>query len=251
MIAGLALAVSTLAIPVADAAFTGQTSNAGNSIAAAAKFHPEGLAHYWPLDGTAIDGTGTADGTINGATTIIGDVGDALSFDEVDDYVVFPDIAYGPDFTLTFAFKIDDNDGPLFMYAYSHGDVNSAHSVNVFFSEARHGTDPNVVRTVVRDGDDTLDNVALQADISSLIGDGQWHTYALVVDSSAGLTVFVDGAAVATDPTRGTGGIDPAGPVSLGAQESLHPNRFFGGGLDELQIYDRVLTPAELAALAA
>ena len=68
-----------------------------------------------------------------------------------------PDISYGTEFSISFDFKLDDNSGSLFQYLYSHGDVNAFNSVNVFLNEASHGTDPNVLRTVIRDGDDTLD----------------------------------------------------------------------------------------------
>ena len=88
-----------------------------------------GAQHYWDLDGNATDSIGTATGVVNGTTTVAGNVGDALSFNEVDDHVEIPDVTYAAEFTISFDFKIDDNSGALFQYLYSHGDVNSTNSI--------------------------------------------------------------------------------------------------------------------------
>ena len=207
-----------------------------------------GLSHYWSLDGTLSDSVGSSNGTLFGTTTVAGEFGSALGFNETSDYGQIPDVDYGSEFSITFDFKLDDNSGSLFQYLYSHGDINTTDSVNVFVSEASHGTDPNVLRTVIRDGDDTLDNAALQVDISALIGDGQWHTYSVTVDAS-GISVFIDGVLVASDATRGTDGVNPAGDLLLGARYDLNADRYYGGSLDSLQIFDRALTTSEVSSL--
>ena len=209
------------------------------------------LAHYWGLEGDGLDAVGSSNGTLTGTTTVAGDFGSALSFDEVDDRVVVPDFSYGADWSLSFEFKADDNTGTAFQYMYSHGDVDGPNSINVWLNESSHGTDPNVLRTVVRDGDDTLDNFALDTNIAPLIGDGLWHTYTVTADSTVGLTVYVDGVQVASDATRGTGTVDPSGSAYFGARQDLDIDRFYGGSLDTVQVYDRVLSSGEIADLAA
>ena len=179
---------------------------------------------------------------------VVGHMGDALSFDEVNDYVDIPDAAYAADFSLAFEFKIDENTGTLFEYIYIHGNINSTNSVNVFVVESSHAT-PNLLRTVARDANDTVDNLALDTNIASLIGDGQWHTYVLTADDFLGLTVFIDGVAVATDPTRGTDGFDPLGSIYLGTRDDFNVDRYYGGSVDSLQIYSRALTSPEVTAL--
>ncbi|MCM8881758.1 MAG: tandem-95 repeat protein [Candidatus Thiodiazotropha sp.] len=199
-------------------------------------------AHHWKLDGDAVDSVGSADGTITDATTVTGLDGDALRFDESGDYVTIPDVTMNNDFTVTFQFKVDDNTGSLFQYIYSHGDINTTNSLNIFINEASHGTDPNVLRTVIRDADDTLDNFALEFDISSIIGDDEWHTYTLTVEAGVGSTVYLDGVVKNTD-TRGGGSFNPSGNVYLGARYDLDPDRMFGGDLDDVKIYDHVYPP--------
>ena len=208
-----------------------------------------GLQNYWGLDGDATDSVGGEHGTVYGADTVPGDLGNGLSFNETTDYALLPDVTYNSEFTVSFAFKIDEINGSLFQYLYSHGDINATNSVNIFLNEDAHGTDPNVLRTVVRDGDDTLDNSALQIDISSLVGDGQFHTYTLTVGVN-GLEVFIDGASAATDATRGTGGVNPTGGVYLGARQDLNADRRFGGELDSVQIYDNALAATQVADLS-
>ena len=209
-----------------------------------------GLQNYWGLDGDAVDAIGGADGTLNGTTTVAGDVGSALSFNETTDYALLPDVTYASEFSITFDFKIDDNTGSLFQYIYSHGDINSTNSINIFLNEATHGTDPNMLRTVVRDADDTLDNTALETNIASLIGDSQWHTYTLTAGVN-GLEVYIDGVSVATDATRGTDAIDPATGLYLGARQDLDANRRYGGALDSIQIYDNALSAAQVSDLSS
>ncbi|MEL0587155.1 MAG: tandem-95 repeat protein [Candidatus Thiodiazotropha sp. (ex. Lucinoma kazani)] len=199
-------------------------------------------AHHWKLDGDAVDSVGSADGAITDATTVTGQDGDALRFDESGDYVTIPDVTMNNDFTVTFQFKVDDNTGSLFQYIYSHGDINTTNSLNIFINEASHGTDPNVLRTVIRDADDTLDNLALEFDISSIIGDGEWHTYTLTVEAGVGSTVYLDGVVKNTD-TRGGGSFNPSGNVYLGARYDLDVDRMFGGDLDDVKIYDHVHPP--------
>ncbi|MEW8118199.1 MAG: Ig-like domain-containing protein [Candidatus Thiodiazotropha sp.] len=204
--------------------------------------HTDDPVHHWTLDGNAADSIGSADGTVTGTTTVTGQNGDALRFDEVGDYVTIPDVTMSNDFTVTFQFKVDDNTGSLFQYIYSHGDINTTNSLNIFINEATHGSDPNVLRTVIRDADDTLENTALEFDISSIIGDGEWHTYTLTVETGVGSTVYLDGVQKNAD-TRGGGSFNPSGNVYLGARYDLDANRMFGGDLDEVKIYDHVYLP--------
>ncbi len=210
------------------------------------------MAHYWGLAGDAVDGVGSADGTLTGPTTVAGRFGQALDFDEIDaDHVEIPDFAYAADFTISFDFKVGPMPGSFFQYIYSHGDINGTNSVNVFLLEEGHGTDPSTLRTVVRDGDDTLSNVALEIDVAPLVDDGAWHTYTATVSSVDGIIVYLDGVQRAADATRGTGGVDPGGSAYLGARHDLNADRHYDNLLDSVQVYERALTPSEVSDLSA
>ncbi|KIC19549.1 LamG-like jellyroll fold domain-containing protein [Leisingera sp. ANG-DT] len=203
-----------------------------------------GLTNLFHLDGGAGGSAGGNNGTVYGASTVAGKDGGALSFDETDDYVAIPDVEMNDTFTITFQFKADDNDGSLFQHLYSHGDINGTNSINVFMTENGHGTDPNMMRTVIRDEIDTLSNTDLEFDISGIIGDGQCHTYTLTVDFS-GSKVYLDGVEQ-NSSTAGGDPINPTGDVILGSRSGFNADRYYGGEMDTLQIYDRALTQSEV-----
>jgi len=214
-----------------------------------------GLIAHWKLDDgagtTALDSEGGHDGTlVNGPLWVTGHSGGALEFDESNDYVQVGDFVFGNDFTLSFAFKVDDNTGSLFQYLYSHGDINNANSLNIFLNENTHGTDPNMLRTVIRDSNDTLSNTALEFDVSSIVGDGNWHTYTLTVSSGTGAIVYLDGVPQNSD-TRGGDAFDPSTNLYLGARQDLNIDRMYGGLMDDVRIYDYALSASEVSALSA
>jgi Cadherin-like domain/Cadherin-like/Concanavalin A-like lectin/glucanases superfamily/Bacterial Ig domain len=229
------------------------TSNAGYAGADSFKYLATdsniGLTHYWKLDGNATDSVGTGNGTIiSGPTTVAGYYGDALSFNEVDNYVLIPDFAMNNEFSVSFNFKIDDNSGSSFQYIYSHGDINGSNSLNVFLAEAGNAN-ANTMRTVLRDSNDTLDNFTLDFDASAIIGDGQWHTYTVTASVAGGVNVYLDGTLRQSDSTRGGGSFNPATGLYLGARQDLDPNRYFGGNLDSVAVYNRQLSGSEVSNL--
>jgi len=76
-----------------------------------------------------------------------------------------------------------------------------------------------------------------------------WNHYALIVDAGASLTsLYVNGALAASVPYAIV--TNPGGtPTRLGAQFAPF-GEFFNGALDDVRIYDGVLTASEVAALA-
>ena len=84
----------------------------------------------------------------------------------------------------------------------------------------------------------------------SVITDGQWHHVGLVYDY-IGLCryLYVDGAMVAQDDSF-VGGGGSEGGLYIGAGESLVPSSFFSGLIDDVRIYNNVLTADEIEALA-
>jgi hypothetical protein len=77
--------------------------------------------------------------------------------------------------------------------------------------------------------------------------DGQWHHIGLIWDGSH-RTLYVDGVAVAED-------IQPGLESSLiglyiGVGKDYAPNTFFSGLIDDVRIYDKALSPEQIAALA-
>ncbi len=90
---------------------------------------------------------------------------------------------------------------------------------------------------------------------ATLIDDGEWHHVALSVAQGANLRapqnqLFVDGQR----DTFLTGGSDNVYNITADANVSIgqrasHGDRFFTGSIDEVRIYDRALSAAEVAGL--
>jgi len=95
-------------------------------------------------------------------------------------------------------------------------------------------------------------------DNTGRVDDGQWHHVAGVFDNGT-LTIYIDG--IAKEPysggaTFGRGRNIRYGYLGVGSEstsfdaEPRTPASFFDGDLDEVYIYHRALTPAEIAYLA-
>ena len=84
----------------------------------------------------------------------------------------------------------------------------------------------------------------------SVITDGQWHHIGLVYDFD-GLYryLYVDGVEVAKD-TDVVGGVDSNGGMYFGAGKTLDAGSLFSGLIDDVRIYDEVLSAEEVAELA-
>lgn len=205
----------------------------------------EGTTHYWSLAGNAVDSVGTSHGTVSGATAIAGSYGTGLLFDESNNDVRIPDFSYSNEFTVSFDFRIDENSGTAFQYLYSHGAVQTAHSLNVFIGETGAASGyANQLATSFRDSNDTDSPTALNFSIASIVGDGQWHTYTLTV--SAGTTrVYLDGVQKATR-LQGGDTFNPVGDLYLGARQDLSSSNFYGGDLDSVRVFNRSLSAAEV-----
>jgi Concanavalin A-like lectin/glucanases superfamily len=79
--------------------------------------------------------------------------------------------------------------------------------------------------------------------------DGNWHLVAVTVTRNSTGTFYWDGNSIGTfNPTGHTGSLNSPGvPLMIGTQESFQGGgEFFNGGLDELQIFSRALTSAEV-----
>jgi len=87
---------------------------------------------------------------------------------------------------------------------------------------------------------------------STQITDGQWHHVGLVWDLFGTRILYVDGIEVAKDTMQeGTFGFGEDGGIHIGFQASiLHRPGYWSGLIDDVRIYDRALTPEQIAQLA-
>jgi hypothetical protein len=74
----------------------------------------------------------------------------------------------------------------------------------------------------------------------TVITDGDWHRLGFVWDGSI-RTLYVDDVEVAKDAQDNLGG--PDNGLCIGAGSDLEPGTFWSGLIDDVRIYNRVLTP--------
>lgn len=95
--------------------------------------------------------------------------------------------------------------------------------------------------------------LGVQTNVPAVLNDFAWHHFAVTRRGSGPVAAYLDGAPVASW-TAGTGPLQ-VGAVVLGQDQDsvgggFQPARAFQGRLDELVIYRRALSDAEVGALA-
>ncbi len=189
---------------------------------------PAELIGWWEGAANSRDTVGAVDGLlVNGATFAAGKVGQAFSLDGVDDYVTIPNnpglaLFSGP-FTLELWLKLDS-------FADSYLTVMAKGATNRLWLSIRPDGKvenyPEIIGTTVL-STDTWYHIALVADLT--------HEYLYLngnLEASVPRTLFVEAH----------------GPVALGVAPSLD-SEFVDGLIDEVSLYGRALTAAEIQAI--
>lgn len=191
---------------------------------------PSGLVSWWPGDGNAVDIVDNNHGALqNGATFAPGMVGLAFSLDGTDDYVSIPNLDMNV-FSFEAWVKRDRIDVPGFDRLLMSVDCGGW---GVYF-----------------DGDNT---VRLTHTCYSNVGSGgivtdfEWHHIAVTYD---GFTAYfyLDGTLDSSSPYGVSFNSQNGGNYSIGSRGA---SEFFKGLIDEIRVYDRALSGAEIQAIFA
>ena len=81
------------------------------------------------------------------------------------------------------------------------------------------------------------------------LGGTSWHHVAVTVNRTKAIHWFVDGVAHGSTTPAHTGSLVNTAPLIIGANGPDNPGGFFKGWLDEVTIYNRALTAAEVKAI--
>lgn len=231
------------------------------------------LSAAWTMDnisaGTLFDETtNSIDGTINGASEVSGYIGNSLSFDGVDDYVEMGDdldsVIAGADKKFSFSFWVNIDQ---YSAVSSEADVISKFS----------GADQTSISRswIVRFDStgkpqflfwfhETNNETRWVQTVTSVVSLSTWThisiTYDGAIDTNDGLdrvSIYIDGVQVSVELEGSSSGalgdiIDSPSALSLGARVGTGGtvNRFFEGQLDQIRIFDKVLTPQEITLLS-
>jgi uncharacterized repeat protein (TIGR01451 family) len=194
-----------------------------------------GPSHRWSADtGDAADAAGRAHGTLlNGASTVPGRVGRAFSFDGVDDRVTVPGVA-----------ALDGAAGvSLAAWVRARGGI----SQNSLVAGKAGGTQLTLsaeghVWFGVYDGG----SWSLVRSSSPIPADTWVHLAGTAAPAGGPVRVFVDGAWAGEVSPSVTPAADPD-PLEIGGWGDH--GHAFAGEVDEVTVFDRDLSPAEVALL--
>ena len=235
---------------------------------------PAGMVSWWPADGNARDIIGDNDGTLLGnATFALGKVGQGFSFDRTDATFALGKAGQGLSFF--------DGTGDLVLVSGDNANLNILGDVTVDVWAKRTGFSPGVpFATMVIKGAGVI-GIAQTADVPTAYGlffddgnrlngvfetadgsnvfvigpvvtDTNFHHYAYVRMGNTH-KLFMDGVMVSTD-TFAEGPGDTSGlPLTIGAiRTDETPTGFrhhFVGVIDEVEIFDRALSEAEIRSI--
>lgn len=184
----------------------------------------------------------------NGPTPLPAVVSNGLSFDGVDDYVEAPHQAW-----------LNFGTGNFSIDLWIRVPANIASQQSVLDKRASPPLRGYHIALMGGTGEPLLqltDGTGFTNYLSGLsLADGLWHHLAVTVDRTGAVPAlrwYLDGAAAGTisDPSNRPGSLDNTAALRLGRRSpfSASPG-WFSGAMDELEIFSRVLSAAEVRAL--
>lgn len=207
---------------------------------------PVNMIGWWPAEGTADDIAGSYDGTLEGGAGFgAGKVGQSFSLDGIDDRVNLGDLALPITFTIDAWIKPNSLPaGGAFILAKDDGVADDSYSLSSL-STGR-------LQMQVRNASNQLTRYITT---DPAIAVGVWHHVAITYDGNAAagqrIKFFIDGVNVAA--VHGTFDFGDAPRVSAApARIGIHGTSSlpFNGFVDELEVFTRVLSDLEIAAIA-
>jgi subtilisin-like proprotein convertase family protein len=197
-----------------------------------------GLIDWWPADNNVIDIVGNNNATTANITFDAGEVGRAFTFNGIDSAVYFGANTgnFGTnDFSIDFWVKDD-----------------STNDQTTALLEKQTGCEQgNFFTIVLKDGtvDYTDSAVKVKGDSFGLLSDGVYHHVAIVRQSTS-VALYVDGSAAGANSAPTIGDIDNASNLVAGTSLCAGAANF-QGDLDELDLWNRALSPAEVYGIFA
>jgi hypothetical protein len=200
---------------------------------------PSGMTNWWGGDGNGVDMQGTDDGILVGNTTYgAGMVGQAFSFDGSGDYVEMTDPATGDlgagPFTVDFWLNASSMAAGVNYYLLGKSHPDGGEGWDLRLQDSR-------INIIGVNGWPAQYNFRTEP----IINTGQWHHAAMVSDGTT-VELYVDGQLTGSIPRQAIS--TASNPFRLGFTTN-YGGAAFNGLLDEVEIFDRALTPAEVRAI--
>jgi sialidase-1 len=164
----------------------------------------------------------------------------ALDFDATNDYVVLPQVPVtGPEFTMSCWFKVNDVTAYRTLICLAQ----SANNGHYFILQTRGDVAGDPMEFGINAGAGQL-NIRTPNSVVS----GKWMHACAVEKSSTDHTCYLDFRSATSTTSRSPGASTRA---TIGAFFGSALDGYFNGQIDDVRIYNRALTQAEVAQLAS
>jgi hypothetical protein len=211
---------------------------------------PSNPAALWTFDSGATHNNQLDDSSGNGASAALVNVGaipgrsgQAGHFDGVSSYAVVANSAQlqlTGDLTLSAWIRTTDARYQAILSTYDPDRSEYNYLLR---------TNPAGTLSLLAGGNNVVGGYRLDAVDQRSVNDGAWHHVAAVLKLGSGVTFYVDGAQSSTVNVNLQVGVRPD-PLTIGMALWKPYGGNFSGDIDQVRIYRRALTPAEVQALA-
>ena len=218
----------------------------------AAQIPTSGLVAYYPFNGNANDeSANTNNGTVFGATLTadrFGNANSAYSFDGVNDYVSLnTDVGDGIRTISAWvnpAISFDSTLSEAMTIIGRNSGTNDGEFLLAFSGPSTLPGDRGKAQLVRRIGSSSYDVYSTK---ENWIG-GKWHHILAVIAPSGGMAMYLDGV-LESDTDISSEATDSRNEVTNIGVFGDSNNRYFNGVIDDIRIYNRALSAAEISAL--
>jgi len=221
-----------------------------STISVFAQIPTSGLVGYWPFSGNANDASGNGNnGTVNGATLVndrFGNTNSAYHFDGVSQFIEVPHsnslVINQNAISISFWIKVESfppgNFGKI-VISKQFGSGASQSGYNVY----QNGQTQLVLQT----GNGGLGYLSVPSNVNNY---NSFHHVVYIFEANSTSYTFLDGQLV-SGFQNGTASIGPnTQPLLFGKPNWNNINaQYFNGILDDVLIYNRLLTPSEINAI--
>ena len=213
-----------------------------------------GLVGWWTMDEKNMAGTSAYDtsgqgntGTLTaGPVRAAGKLGQALSFDGVDDYVDIGDPANGSldfgtgDMSISFwektavGYVTKQGSSNHLVSKMNDNDLLASYAIAIDSTQKPYFTIKNGTAEAI-------------AQTTSVINDNRWH-HIVAIRSGTAINIYLD--TVNEGSSTLSGSTSNTEPFRIATDNNDPPTaRVFGGLIDDVRVYNRALTPAEIKRL--
>ena len=209
-----------------------------------------GLVGWWPFNGNANDESGNGNnGTVNGATLTtdrFGNANAAYSFDGTNDYIQMPSYSLSGSFTISIWYKmptynINSLGANDFIFFCNHSGIND-NNRNVLVGYRNFGGEFGH-STYVSDNSNNLNGYYSLNQIPTA---NIWHHLICQFDNGNYLKMYLDDSLFYSNNSVPNNNLMMSQPMFFGIGIPTQFN-YFNGQLDDIAIYNRVLTQQEIS----